>query len=367
MKTIRLLASLCLALVLLTGCMGEALTPAEALCQTDIHDLIGQTRKTVYDLYLLSDDQVIEEGQDVTLPFTYFYYPSGEEWARETWDVTLHFVPGATAAKDDQVVGGYTLKSFYGGYLDYQRATKAFFMSLRPFDGMAPMETELPSYEEHKQQMEEALADKDMALASGFEGPDGERAIVAIARLKDKDWQPALDGEGDDRTYVVSIDRWAEEPLSINAPKISLPRVISEKKMSFRRMLSDSAWAVLYWGLFILPVIGLILYFGSKIFARKKTIRGRFIKVDDGQDINARNFLAIPPGGNYTTQRRMNNGATPMNEEFLTTRKVLFALVDKNDKLLTLRTKELEPETLIPGQEYKVTYKGNRVLSIEKI
>ena len=135
--------------------------------------------------------------------------------------------------------------------------------------------------------------------------------------------------------YIVTIDYAYDDPLSVTPPEIKLPRVISENRMSGRRNFLNGLGSVLpiaYVGICL--IAGLFVLFRQKIFVRKKTARVRLIQLDDGQDINARNFLSIPQGAIYQT-RRMGRPATPMNEEFLNTRKLLFALVDENDRLLT--------------------------------
>lgn len=124
---------------------------------------------------------------------------------------------------------------------------------------------------------------------------------------------------------------------------------------------------ILSWGyvLFFL-LLGIFVILRKRIFSRTKTARVRLIQLDDGQDINTRNFLAVPQGAIYQT-RRMSRPATPMNEEFLNTRKLLFALIDENDRLLTLRARDISQGQLKTGTIYRVTYKGNQLKKIEQI
>ena len=56
-----------------------------------------------------------------------------------------------------------------------------------------------------------------------------------------------------------------------------------------------------------------------------------------------------------------------MNEEFLNTRKLLFALIDDNDRLLTLRARNVGEGQLKTGTIYRVVYKGNQLKKIEQI
>ena len=141
-----------------------------------------------------------------------------------------------------------------------------------------------------------------------------------------------------------------------------MPRVISEKqRLLWQNLTGGIIW--IYLAVFL--GMGLALVLSGRIFGRKKTATARYIKVDDGQDINARNFLAIPVGTIYQ-QRRMGNAATPMNEEFLTSRKLLFALVDMDDRLLTLRSGKKDSLSLTEGKIYRIVYRAGRLLKIEQ-
>ena len=122
--------------------------------------------------------------------------------------------------------------------------------------------------------------------------------------------------------------------------------------------------SIFFWGyvLFFL-VLGTFILLKTRIFGRTRIARVKQVQNDDGQDINTRSFLSVPAGG----ARSMGRTTNPMNEEFLNTRKILFALVDQNDKLLVLRARNLPPNSLKSGQYYRIEYKGNMLKKIEQI
>ena len=116
MRRWRFILTLILCVLLLTGCFGESVTPYEALQQTDIFALIGHTREEIYQMYLLSDDQVEEtEEGTVQLPYDYCPYHEKEPWTRIPWQISLHFIRGKTESREDQIVSGWTLVSVYAG------------------------------------------------------------------------------------------------------------------------------------------------------------------------------------------------------------------------------------------------------------
>ncbi len=350
----RYLLWILLITFLLPGCFGESpITPHEALQKTDLVSLIGRTRKEIYEMYLLTDDQVtILDETTITLPIAYCPYDENLRWTTETWHVTLCFVPRSDG---EQVLGGYQLNAYYGGQNPFQQAQTGFINSLMAYSQWEEVESDLPRYGGQVSELKNALSETESVLNRTMHTGKTE-VSVSIRHVSD--------GEN---PYVVTIDYTYQDPVSVTPPEIKLPRVISEKRMSGRRnFLSglESLLPLAYIGIFL--IAGLFVLFRQKIFVRKKTARVRLIQLDDGQDINTRNFLSIPQGAIYQT-RRMSRPATPMNEEFLNTRKLLFALIDENDRLLTLRARNIREDQLKTGTIYRVEYKGNQLKKIEQI
>ena len=314
MRRWRFILTLILCVLLLTGCFGESVTPYEALQQTDIFALIGHTREEIYQMYLLSDDQVEEtEEGTVQLPYDYCPYHEKEPWTRIPWQISLHFIRGKTESREDQIVSGWTLVSVYAG-----------------------------------------------ANASIRAKADYNTVGTAFAGTQVQTW--IEQSETEEWSYRITMTYQADDPLSVTPAQILLPRVISEKqRLLWQNLTGGIIW--IYLAVFL--GMGLALVLSGRIFGRKKTATARYIKVDDGQDINARNFLAIPVGTIYQ-QRRMGNAATPMNEEFLTSRKLLFAPVDMDDRLLTLRSGKKDSLSLTEGKIYRIVYRAGRLLKIEQ-
>ena len=354
MKNKKYLVWIILITILLTGCFGETpITPYEALQRTDLVSLIGRTRKMIYDMYLLTDDQVtILDETTIILPISYRPNDENRRWTMETWQVTLRFVPRSNG---EQVLGGYQLNAYYGGPNSLQRAQNGFIASLYAYSQWEEKESDLPRYNGQVSELKNALSEKESVLGRTMHSGKTEVSI-SIRHVSDNE-----------NPYVVTIDYTYHDPLSVTPPEIKLPRVLSENRMSDRRnflSIVESLLPLAYIGIFL--IAGLFVLFRQKIFARKKTARVRLIQLDDGQDINARNFLSIPQGAIYQT-RRMSRPATPMNEEFLNTRKLLFALIDDNDRLLTLRARNIGEGQLKTGTIYRVVYKGNQLKKIEQI
>ena len=347
---------LILCLILLVGAGGcrdqAAITPYQNLQQTKLSTLIGQTRETIGEMFLLSGQEREQDGW-LTLPYGYEPYREGERWTYANWDMELSFETAPNTAFYDQRVEAVRLTSVHAGEEAYDAARSLFLSCYSAFRTEEEAATDGTPYADYVTNMKAALQEVGSSLEAAFRQENGAIALIRIEHRGAK-------------TYRVTLEYRAENLSTYPVETVVIPKLISQEKVERQLARKSFANLLTIWGYPLLFIaIGVAVVFRQRIFARKRTARARLVQLNDDQDINARNFLAIPVGTIYQ-QRRMGSAATPMNEEFLNSRRLLFALPEEDDRLLSLRIRGTQAASLSVNQEYRITYKGSRLISIEQ-
>ncbi|MBO4887755.1 MAG: hypothetical protein J5589_05535 [Firmicutes bacterium] len=322
--------SLILALVLilpLTGCkeLKESLTVQEYVDQLELKSFLGRNQETICRMFDLSAEDLVYDPSigAYILPYQKHYPWKGSDY--DLWTVELYAEWGKSP--QERVTGLRLIQSIPDSVENFREFMEDYIQ-------------QHPNTEHLKY---------DLHFLTGEELTDLS--------------SPFLTNE---TKYLCYIDVFPENPETFTPTVLNYPKLIKPWQAGIRDFFSDFSY-ILSWGyvLFFL-LLGAFVILRTRIFSRTKTARVRLIQLDDGQDINTRNFLSIPQGAIYQT-RRMSRPATPMNEEFLNTRKLLFALIDENDRLLTLRARDIRQDQLKTGTIYRVTYKGNQLKKIEQL
>ncbi|MBO4887754.1 MAG: hypothetical protein J5589_05530 [Firmicutes bacterium] len=249
MKIKQTMILLLVLTILLTGCGAQdALTPKQLLDQTDLRTLIGQTKKTIWQMFLLTDEAVVPRGTDD------LGNPSGEEagifllpfvqqpdftdaLADDEWAVELIFVPSDDPSKDP-ILNGFRLMAAYKG--DSAKANA------------------------------EALLQKVNAMLSQQTAMYPHETVLAeMIELEPQEWTDIFDtlGQMDPAyTHMVRITYQVSRQDLGDQATISLPNVISEE--TYLRKTKPVTW------LFREAGLGYILLFiaigAALIFIRKK-------------------------------------------------------------------------------------------------
>ncbi|MBQ7057761.1 MAG: hypothetical protein IJM83_00460 [Firmicutes bacterium] len=250
MKIHRTTILLLVLTILLTGCSTQgALTPKQLLDQTDLRTLVGQTKETIWQMFLLTDETVVPRGTDdlggpsredagiFLLPFV--QQPSfADALANDEWAVELIFVSSGNPAEDPVLLSGFRLMAAYKG--DSARSDA------------------------------EALLQKVNFMLSQQSPMFAHEAVSAeMIELKPQEWTDIFDTLGQmdpSYTHMVRITyRVSRQDLGAQAP-VSLPNVIPEE--TYLRKTQPVTW------LFREAGLGYILLFiaigAIVIFIRKK-------------------------------------------------------------------------------------------------
>ena len=318
-----------MALVLLlplTGCseFKESLTVQEYVDQLELKSFLGRNQETICRMFDMSpEDLVYDPSIDAyILPYQKHYPYKGLEYG--LWTVEL--------------------------YADWSKSPQERVTGLRLIQSIPdPAESLRETFENYiRQQPYSEHLKYDLHFLTGEELTGFSSPVLT-----------------DETMYLAYIDVFPENPETFTPTVLTYPKLIKPWQAGIRNFFSNLSFTLSVGYVIVLLLLGLFVVFRTRIFTRTKTARVRLIQMDDGQDINTRNFLSIPQGAVYQT-RRMSRPATPMNEEFLNTRKLLFALIDENDRLLTLRARDVSQGQLKTGMIYLVTYKGNQLKKIEQ-
>ncbi len=237
----------------LTGCSTQgALTPKQLLDQTDLRSLMGQTKETIWQMFLLTDETTVpRDTNDLDVPsvedFSIFLLPFVQQpdyntaLADDEWAVELIF-DRAVGPSEEPVLSGFRLMAAYKG--DAARANA------------------------------EALFQKVNAMLAEHSPMFSHEAVRAeMIELEPQEWTDIFDSLGQmdpSYTHMVRITCLIpRQDLEKQAP-LSLPNVISEE--TYLRKTKPVTWLFREAGLgyiLLFVAIGAIVFFFMKKRKRK--------------------------------------------------------------------------------------------------